>query len=322
MSDQEEPETIVFLERGTFTLDFRRPAFPHEWVEYEETAPDQVIDRLRGATIAICNKRPLREPVLSQLPRLKLIAVSATGVDNIDLAFCRARGIAVCNARGYATSSLPEHALMLMLALRRNLIAYRSDVRKGRWQSARQFCLIDHPIFDLRGSTLGVVGYGKLGQAMATLARAIGIKVLIAERRNAGSVREGRSAFADVLRLSDALSLHCPLTEETKNLIGTVEFRQMKRDAILINTARGGLVDGPALIEALQDGVIGGAGVDVLTVEPPREGNVLLDVNLPNLIVTPHNAWASQQAMRTLADQVVDNLEAFMRGEPGNLVTG
>jgi glycerate dehydrogenase len=146
--------------------------------------------------------------------------------------------------------------------------------------------------------------------------------VLIAERRNAGSVREGRSAFADVLRVSDALSLHCPLTEETKNLIGTVEFRQMKRDAILINTARGGLVDGPALIEALQDGVIGGAGVDVLTIEPPREGNVLLDVNLPNLIVTPHNAWASQQAMRTLADQVVDNVEAFVRGEPGNLVTG
>lgn len=314
-------ESIVFLERDTFNIAFRMPNFEHEWIEYEETDESQIVERLRHATIAICNKVALRGNTLSQLPELKLIAVAATGTDNVDLEYCRAHNIAVCNTRGYAVNSLPEHALMLMLALRRNLVAYRDDVRAGRWQEARKFCLLDHPIGDLRGTVLGIVGFGTLGRAMGELGRAIGMEVIVAERKRATSIRPGRTAFADVLRSSDVLSLHCPLTDETRDLIGADELSQMKRDALLINTARGGLIDDGALLEALKSGKIGGAGIDVLRVEPPREGNPLLNAELPNLIVTPHNAWASKQAMQTLADQLIDNLEAFVRGEPQNLVT-
>lgn len=314
-------ETIVFLERNTFNIEFRKPNFEHEWVEYDETDESRVVELLREATIAICNKLALRENALSQLPKLKLIAVAATGTDNVDLEYCRAHDVAVCNTRGYAVSSLPEHALMLMLALRRNLIAYRDDVKAGRWHKARKFCRLDHPLSDLRGTVLGIVGFGTLGQAMAQLGRAVGMEVIVAERKQATSIRPGRRSFPDVLRLSDVLSLHCPLTEDTKRLIGAEELAQMKRDALLINTARGGLIDDHALLVALGSGKLGGAGIDVLRVEPPREGNPLLAADLPNLIVTPHNAWASKQAMQTLADQLVDNLEAFVRGEPRNIVT-
>lgn len=313
-------QTIVFLERNTFSVPFRKPSFEHEWTEFGETSPDQVVERLASATIAICNKVQIRGDALAQLPKLKLIAVAATGVDNVDLAYCRTHNIAVCNTRGYAVNSLPEHALMLMLALRRNLIAYRADVKAGRWHEARQFCLLDHSIGDLQGTTLGIVGFGTLGRSMAQLGRAIGMEVIVAERKSAAVVRADRVSFADVLRLSDVISLHCPLTEETKNLIGADELQQMKPSAILINTARGGLIDDHALLDALQNGRLAGAGIDVLRNEPPREGNPLLEVDLPNLIVTPHNAWASRQAMQTLADQLIDNVEAFVRGEPQNLV--
>jgi len=313
-------EMIVFLERNTFNVPFRKPAFDHEWIEFGETAPGEVVERLAQATIAICNKLPLPAEALSQLPKLRLIAVAATGVDNVDLAYCRSHDIAVCNTRGYAVNSLPEHALMLMLALRRNLIAYREDVKAGRWHEARQFCLLDHPIGDLKGATLGILGFGALGKSMAEIGRAIGMEVIVAERKNAAVVRHGRVAFEDVLRRSDVLSLHCPLTEETKNLLGAGELAQMKPQAILINTARGGLIDDHAVIEALTNGRLAGAGIDVLRNEPPREGNPLVEVDLPNLIVTPHNAWASRQAMQTLADQLIDNLEAFVGGEPQNLV--
>jgi len=313
-------QIIVFLERNTFNVPFRKPSFEHEWIDFGETTVDQVVDRLAHATIAICNKVQLRGDALAQLPNLRLIAVAATGVDNVDLAYCRSHNIAVCNTRGYAVNSLPEHALMLMLALRRNLIAYRTDVKAGRWHEARQFCLLDHPIGDLKGRTLGIVGFGTLGRSMAQLGRAIGMEVIVAERKNASAVRDGRVSFTHMLRVSDVISLHCPLTEETKNLIGYDELKQMKPNAILINTARGGLIDDYALLEALLTRRLAGAGIDVLRNEPPRHGNPLLDVELPNLIVTPHNAWASRQAMQTLADQLVDNLEAFVRGEPQNLV--
>jgi glycerate dehydrogenase len=313
-------QIIVFLERNTFNVPFRKPSFEHEWIDFGETAPEQVVERLIPATIAICNKVQLRAEALSQLPKLRLIAVAATGVDNVDLAYCRSHDIAVCNTRGYAVNSLPEHALMLMLALRRNLIAYRADIKAGRWHEARQFCLLDHPIEDLKGTTLGIVGFGKLGQSMAQLGRAIGMEVIVAERKDASVVRADRVSFTDVLRLSDVISLHCPLTEETKNLMGADELQQMKPNAILINTARGGLIDDQALLDALESGRLAGAGIDVLRNEPPRDGNPLLDADLPNLIVTPHNAWASRQAMQTLADQLIDNLEAFIRGEPQNLV--
>jgi glycerate dehydrogenase len=320
MASVQKRELIVFLERNTFNIPFPRPAFDHEWVEYGETTVAEIVARLREANIVICNKLPMRGDILIQLPALKLIAVAATGVDNVDLAFCRTHGIAVCNTRGYAVNSLPEHALMLMLALRRNLIAYRDDVSAGHWREAKQFCLLDYPIGDLQGAKLGIIGYGTLGQSMARLGRAVGMEVLIAERKNVSLIREGRVRFEDALRQSDVISLHCPLTDETRNLIGAAELQLMKSDAILINTARGGLLDDEALVEALRQKKIAGAGIDVLRVEPPSEPNPLLEMKLPNLIVTPHNAWASRQAMQRLANQLIENLEAFVRGEPRNLV--
>jgi glycerate dehydrogenase len=320
MQNPRKMERIVFLERNTFTIDFGRPNFEHEWLEYGDTSLEEIVPRLSDATIVICNKLPLRESSLKHLPTLKLIAVAATGVDNIDLTYCKVKGIAVCNTRGYAINSLPEHALMLMLALRRNLVAYVDDVKQDRWSNARQFCLLDYPIGDLRGATLGIVGYGTLGKAMERLARAVGMKVLIADHKHAREVRNGRVAFEEALRSSDVISLHCPLTDDTRNLIGAQELALMKPQAVLVNTARGGLIDDEALVRALAQGELGGAGLDVLRVEPPRQPNTLLEARLPNLIITPHNAWASQQAMQTLADQLIENIEAFVRGEPRSLV--
>ncbi len=314
-------EQIVFLERNTFRVDFRPPRFAHEWVDFGETSPNQIVERAQTATILICNKLPLGERELSQLRALKLIAVAATGIDNIDLNCCRSRGIAVCNTRDYAEHSLPEHVLALILALRRNLFSYREDVKQGAWQRANQFTLIDYPIHDLYGSKAGIVGYGALGKAVARLAQAVGMEVLISERKAAQTIREGRLPFSEVLELSDVITLHCPLSEDTRNLFAEEEFRMMKRGAVLINTARGGLVKEEALAYALRSNLIAGAAIDVLSKEPPREGNILLDLDLPNLIVTPHIAWASREAMQTLADQLVDNLEAFVQGTPRNLVT-
>jgi glycerate dehydrogenase len=313
-------ERIVFLDRNTLEANIRRPGFTHEWVEYDETEPSQVLERLNGATIAITNKVRLRQSELEQLPLLRFIAVAATGVDIIDLDYCKRRGIPVSNVRNYAGHTVPEHALMLMLALRRNLLSYRNDVQAGAWERARAFCLLEHPIHDLYGSTLGIVGYGVLGQAVERLALAFGMRVLVSEHKGATRVRDGRKSFEDVLRLSDIVTLHSPLNDATRNMIGAGEFALMKPDAILINTARGGLVDELALVESLQRGHLGGAGFDVLTREPPREGNPLLDLNLPNFILTPHNAWASREAMQALADQLIDNLESFVRGEPKNLI--
>jgi glycerate dehydrogenase len=314
-------ERIVFLERDTIRADFRRPNFVHEWIEYGETLPLQTVERLQGASIVISNKLPLRAAELSQLPTLKLIAIAATGFDNIDLDYCRRRGIAVCNTRGYAVNSVPEHVLMLILALRRNLLGYRDDVRRGEWQKSKQFCLLTHPIHDIRGSTLVIIGYGSIGKAMARLAESVGMQVLVSEHKNAAAIRDGRTSFDETLRRSDVISLHCPLTGETRNMFSRAEFEMMKGDALLINTARGGLVEEVALIDALQNGLIAGAGFDALREEPPPEDSPLLNLNLPNFIVTPHIAWASQEAMQALADQVIDNIEAFVRGEPRNLVT-
>jgi glycerate dehydrogenase len=314
-------ERIVFLERNTIAANFRPPNFDHEWIEFGESFQPQVVERLRGATVAISNKLALHEPELSELPDLKLIAIAATGADNIDLNYCRAHGIAVSNVRGYAVNSVPEHVLMMILALRRNLFAYRADVRNGLWQQSKQFCLLTHELHDINGSTLGVIGYGSIGKAMARLGESLGMRVLIAEHKHAAEIRSGRTSFQDVLRESDIVSLHCPLTNETRDLFRRSEFQLMKPGALLINTARGALVDDAALIEALQSGSIAGAGYDALREEPPRQGSALLELNLPNFIVTPHVAWASNEAVQALADQVIDNIEAFVNGTPRNLLT-
>jgi glycerate dehydrogenase len=313
-------EHMVFLDRNTLRVELPRPAFPHTWRDYETTAEADAAARLAGATIAVTNKIPLRRATLEQLPALKLIAVAATGLDVIDLDYCRERGLPVTNVRDYAVHSVPEHVFALLLALRRQLFAYRADVRAGAWQKAQQFCLIHRPLRDLHGSTLGVVGYGSLGRGTAKLGEGFGMRVLVAERKDATEVRPGRVSFARMLARSDAVSLHCPLTPATRNLIGAAELAQMKPGALLINTARGALVDADALIAALHTGRLAGAACDVLPVEPPREGHPLLDLDLPNFILTPHHAWASDEAMHALARQLVDNLEAFVAGRPQNLV--
>jgi glycerate dehydrogenase len=314
-------ERIVFIERNTIQANFRRPDFDHEWIEYPESTAEQVPDRIRDATLIISNKLSLGEVQLSQAPKVKLIAIAATGSDCVDLDYCRRRGITVCNVRGYAANSVPEHVLMLILALRRNLLAYRHDVREGNWQHSKQFCLLTHPLHDINDSTIGIVGYGAIGKAMARLAKAVGMKVLISEHKNVRDVRAGRTRFAETLQQSDIVTLHCPLTDDTRDMFGRPEIEMMKRNALLINTARGALVQEDALLDALQNGLIAGAAVDCLREEPPRNGNPLLDLDWPNLIVTPHVAWASDEAVQALADQVIDNIETFIAGRPQNVLT-
>jgi glycerate dehydrogenase len=309
-------QVIAFLDRSTIPVPLRQPNFPHRYAEYPDTAPGEIVERLRNVTIAIVNKVPMREQTLKQLPELRLIAVAATGTELIDKAYCKAHGIAVSNIRGYSVNTLPEHVFALAFALRRNLMAYRDDVRAGRWQQSDQPSFVDHSIRDMQGSTLGIIGYGATGQGLGGIGKAFGLKVLAYDILP----QPGLSGFETVLRESDIISLHVPLTPQTHNMIGAKELAMMKRDALLINTGRGGLVDEPALAAALKNGSLGGAGLDVLTVEPPKAGNVLLDLKLPNLIVTPHVAWASQEAMRILGDQLIDNIEAFAAGTPRNIV--
>lgn len=318
--------SIVFLDRDSVIANVRKPSFAHAWTEYEATRAGEAVPRLRDtrATIAITNKVPLSADDLAQLPDLKLIAVSATGTNIIDLEAARQRGIVVTNIRNYAVHTLPEHTFALILALRRQLVAYRADIEAGLWQKSERFCLFGHPIADLAGSRLGLFGYGALGKATAQIARAFGMEVIVHKRSplpDAATDGVREAGFDEVLETSDVISLHLPLTDQTRNMISAKELIRMKRSALLINTARGGLVDEVALADALRSGLIGGAGFDVLVTEPPPADNVLLNLRLPNFILTPHSAWASTQAMQTLADQLIDNIEAWQAGAPRNVVT-
>lgn len=312
---------VVFLDRASLKATVRHPKCAETYVEHQKTAPDQVVQRLAGASVAITNKVPLRAETLAQLPALKMIAVAATGYDVIDVPYCREHGIAVANIRNYAVHTVPEHAFALILALRRNVLAYRADVEAGVWNRSEQFCFFTHPIGDLFGATLGIVGEGAIGQGTAAIARGFGMKVLFADHEPPKAPGVEFTPLEEVLAQADVLSLHCPLTPATRNLIGYAQMQRMKRSALLINTSRGGLVDEAALIRALDEGLIAGAGFDVLTTEPPRDGHPLLDVRRPNFILTPHVAWASDGAMQFLADQLIDNIERWAAGTPQHLVT-
>lgn len=315
-------QRVVFLDRDSLKAKVRKPATATEYVEHAKTVgAEDTLARLRGASVAITNKVPLRAEVLSQLPDLKMIAVAATGYDVIDVPYCREHGIAVANIRNYAVHTVPEHTFALILALRRNILAYREDVEAGVWQKSDQFCFFTHDIGDLHGATLGIIGEGALGQGTAAIARAFGMQVLFADHAPPKAPNVEFTPMDEVLARADVLSLHCPLTPATRNVIGIDQLRKMKRSALLINTARGGLVDEAALIQALDEGLIAGAGFDVLTTEPPRDGNPLLDVRRSNFILTPHVAWASDGAMQFLADQLIDNVELWSKGTPQHLVT-
>ncbi|WP_459617041.1 D-2-hydroxyacid dehydrogenase [Bordetella sp. 2513F-2] len=318
-----EPLHIVFLDRDTLSpqTQLRDPAFAHRWTEHARTAPHEVADRIADADVVVVNKVKLEAGALAAAPRLKLVAVAATGTDNVDLHACAARGIVVSNIRDYARNTVPEHTFALIFALRRSITAYRDAVRAGRWQESGQFCFFDHPIRDLAGSTLGIIGDGVLGKSVARLGQALGMRVLFAAHKG----REGMGAlytpFEEVLAQSDVITLHCPLRPETRGMIGPAEFAMMRRRPLLINTARGGLVDEAALVQALRDGQIAGAGFDVATQEPPAPGHpfeALADA--PNFILTPHVAWASQEAIQALADQLIANIEAYVAGQPRNVV--
>ena len=311
---------IVVLDRDTLVnrpFDFD---FPHTLSSYGTTEAHETLERIRGADIVITNKVVISAQAFAENPQLKLVAVTATGVNNVDVEAAKQNGTAVCNIRAYGNESVAEHAFMMMITLMRNLPAYQRDVAAGLWENSPFFCHLGAPMRDLNGKTLAIFGRGNIGKTLATYAQAFKMNVVFAEHKNAQSVRDGYVSFDEAIRSADVVSLNCPLTPQTANMIGEAELQQMKSGAILINCGRGGLVDEAALVAALKYGQIGGAGFDVLTQEPPRDGNPLLKARLPNLIVTPHIAWASQEAANRLFDILLDNINHFVAGNPQNLV--
>ncbi|MDR3379365.1 D-2-hydroxyacid dehydrogenase [Cupriavidus basilensis] len=323
-SSQTTPE-VVFLDRGTLAPEtvLRALPFAHRLTVFDATAPHEVAARIANAQIVITNKVKLPAEVLREAASLRLVAIAATGTDHVDLRACAARGICVSNVRNYAVHTVPEHTFALIFALRRSLHAYCDAVRAGRWQASGQFCFHDYPIHDLAGSTIGIVGGGTLGRAVGEIARLLGLKVLYAARKGQHSADTQHTPFADMLRLSDIITLHCPLTPANVALIGREEFAQMARRPLLINTARGGLVDEAALVDALRQGQVCGAGFDVATQEPPGPGHPFHALrDHPAFLLTPHVAWASREAIQALADQLIDNIAAFAAGSPRNVVAG
>ena len=314
------PLQIVVLDRDTLVnrpFDFD---FPHTLSSYGTTEAHETLARIRGADIVITNKVVISAQAFAENSQLKLVAVTATGVNNVDVEAAKQNDTAVCNIRAYGNESVAEHAFMMMITLMRNLPAYQRDVAAGLWENSPFFCHLGAPMRDLNGKTLAIFGRGNIGKTLATYAQAFKMNVVFAEHKNAQSVRDGYVSFDEAIRSADVVSLNCPLTPQTANMIGETELQQMKPGAILINCGRGGLVDEAALVAALKYGQIGGAGFDVLTQEPPRNGNPLLKARLPNLIVTPHIAWASQEAANRLFNILLDNINRFVAGNPQNLV--
>ncbi len=308
---------IVFLDRTGIpaTHNIPRPSFPHNWIEYDRTSAEETYERAKDADIVITSKVLFGRELLAKLPKLKLIAITATGTNNIDLVAAKELGIAVKNVTGYSSVTVPEHVLGMIFSLKHSLMSYHRDqVTSDRWATCGQFCYVDYPITDVRGSTLGVFGKGCLGTEVGRLAELVGMKVLYAEHKGATTIRDGYTPFEEVLKQADIVTLHCPLTETTQNLINAETLALMKPTAYLINTGRGPLVDEAALLHALENGVIAGAALDVLVKEPPAIDNPLIQAakRLPNLLITPHVAWASDSAVTTLVNKVAQNIEEFV----------
>ena len=315
--------SAVFLDFGSATrgdmdcLALEQAISP--WHFYEESSEQQVSQRIREAEVIVSNKVFINHSAIFAAKHLKLICVSATGYNNIDLAAASERHIPVCNVRGYATPSVVQHIFMLMLNLSCRFVEYQEFIKNGGRQASKFFCPLDFGIEELSGKTLGIVGYGELGNGVARIAKAFGMHLLIAEHKNR-PVRSGRTAFDEVISQSDFVTLHCPLSQDTQNLISHREFVMMKPTAFLINTARGGLVNEADLLHCLSSGQIAGAAIDVLQEEPPEEANLILQYQLPNLIVTPHMAWASRQSRQRLLNQLADNIRNFLQHRPFNQV--
>ncbi|SUC09847.1 D-isomer specific 2-hydroxyacid dehydrogenase, catalytic domain protein [Pasteurella canis] len=310
---------IVFLDSTAIPkhIPIPHPSFEHQWIEYEHTAGNEVIERMQDAEIAVTSKVVFNREVMQQLPQLKLIAITATGTNNVDLVAAKELGITVKNVTGYSATTVPEHVLGLIYALKHSIMSWYRDQLVAKWADSKQFCYFDYPITDVKGSTLGIFGKGCLGTEVGRLAAAVGMNVLYAEHKDATSCREGYTPFEDVLKQADIVTLHCPLTETTQNLINKDTLALMKKGAFLINTGRGPLVEEKALVEALESGHLGGAALDVLVKEPPEKTSVIVQAatRLPNLIVTPHIAWASDSAVMTLVSKVTQNIEDFVKNE-------
>lgn len=316
-------DSAAFLDLSTLNhIDLDLAGLEHavqNWQWFELVNEAELEQVLCTADVLVSNKVQLGRKHFEHAASLKLICVAATGTNNVDLDAAAEHGISVCNVRSYATPSVVQHVFSLLLNLTIHYDEYTRDVRSGKWSRSRQFCLLDYPVRELAGKTIGIIGYGELGKAVANIARAFGIQVLIA-KRNAEDKRSGRIDLHDLLPQVDVLSLHCPLNEDTRGMIGAEELALMKHDAVLINTARGRLVDEAALLTALQTGRLGGAGLDVIEQEPPPEDYPLLQASLPNLIVTPHIAWVSRESRQRLINEIALNIEAFKAGQSRNRV--
>ena len=288
---------------------------------FDVTPEDLIAERIREAEFVFANKTRFDHETLGNAESLRFIGLTATGTDNVDLSGADNYGIAVCNIRGYCTQSVVEHVFGVLLNFTHDISRFAQSVRNGEWRESDDFCMLKYPIRELSGMTLGIVGHGQLGRAVEKIAREFGMTVLIARRSGSSATHaDGRTEFRELLRRADAITLHCPLTDDTRNQFGEEEFRLMKSDAILINTARGGLIDSAALAAALEKGEIGAAAVDVLPKEPPVDGNPLLDYDGPNLIVTPHVAWATREARQNAINELAANVKAFLQGEKRNRV--
>ncbi|WP_018868453.1 MULTISPECIES: D-2-hydroxyacid dehydrogenase [unclassified Thioalkalivibrio] len=319
----------VFLDLSTVDRDDLdlaplREALP-DWDLHPRTEPGDIAARIANADVVVTNKVVLDETLLASATKLKLICAAATGTNNIDVAAANRLGITVSNARDYATDSVVQHVFALLLTLVTRLDDYRADVRAGHWSASEQFCLLDHPIRTLAGMRLGIIGYGVLGQATARVARAFGMQVRVAAtlRKAAPSPGddEDRVPLPELLATSDVVSLHCPLSPETRHLIDDDALRRMRPGAILLNTARGGLVDPEALARHLRAGSLGGAGIDVLEPEPPPADHPLLAAEIPNLVLTPHTAWAARSARQRVIEETATNIRSFAKGQPRHVVS-
>ena len=313
---------IVFLDRFPNEIVTSEPKFEHRFQIYDQTNADQVVERVADAHIVVTNKVPITRAALAAAPKVRFIAVAATGYDIVDLEACAQAGVVVSNIRNYAVNTVPEHTFSLILALRRSLIAYHQSVMNRRWIESGKFCYFDYPINNLAGATLGIIGDGAIGQAVARIGQAFGMRVLYSSYKGSSGMGPLYTPFEETLRISDVITMHSPLTASTRNMIAEAEFAQMAKRPILINTARGGLVDEESLIRALDSGQITGAGFDVATVEPPPPDHPLSRlVGRPNFIMTPHVAWSSREAVQALADQMIANIDAFVGGTPRNVVS-
>jgi glycerate dehydrogenase len=287
---------------------------------YDETSDDELAARIDGAAIVLGNKVLISESLFEGAPEMRFIGLTATGTDNIDLEAAKRHGVAVANIRAYCTESVAEHVFGCLLNLTHSLQGYVTDVRSGAWQEASNFCMLTRPISELSAMTLGIVGYGELGRGVARIGEAFGMQVIVAARPGSDAVPQGRVAFEEVLANADVISLHCPLTAATRGLFGSKQFSAMKKSSILINTARGALVDSQALVDALRNGEIAAAAVDVLPKEPPVDGDPLLEYDGDNLMVTPHIAWGTREARQAAVDELTANIAAFLEGRERNRV--